>query len=1448
MKHDDNKIDCKLQEALFEASFLYITKFNRGDKMANSKNNNPVLFDLYDQATHIAENRIVYDGCIDMGGLPDSYIGVTVTDSNNNRLVEITDGKAPEQGEFSIDYKHGWLYVDPTTYYKQTLTLDFYSRGIELTPASRIYTIDANGCIDLNKTLQTYIDEVNGHCKFEIADEFENLESGDSFNTMFGKLARWYEVYKAHISATSDRHKAADIDYSEDMTAEEKIDSIVETANEHKTAAVLDHPDGSVTTAKIANNAVNVIKRDINVYAVDLDKKGDGNNILYITIDGITDYAQLTGKTIGVDTKAYQCTWETPQAVYLNVNGLGAKNIFRSLPCNYADYDTQQYQTNLFTQYEIGRSNVLLLTYDSSSFILSNPPVPPKATKAITASTTDDGSYVTPKKVADFVNTKADKVTNGGFIAGSNASNGIGGVAIGDGAATDTGVAIGKSAASTDGGIAIGKDAVSQGSGGAVGYNAHETEGGGAVGRDSGTNMGGAIGYGAVSTGGGAVGNSARSTTGGAVGESASTNAGGAVGNGSSSESGGAVGENAITDTGGAIGKDAVSGNGFSGGKSAKVAANADDTYIDAIQLGTGTNDTPKTMQVYNKRIVEADGSLTDVGDLTKLSTSVKTNIVNAINSVINIEFFNPNAYRIIFNNITKIGDKRYKADVTLSGAYLKYKLWDTTYEGMNRTYKNFSFSVDNTERCGLWLDIDMLGQRNETCQLFGWELEGSDSSSITIGHLDNGQYLQFHLCDFEIIDGDTDNPIDVIYNGYDHSVIGIFEIIGGYLDSKAAKTDVGNISDLIYTAPNIVSAINSINTQSIKILAGDGQNDETAENCLGIPVQWHGTITNLNNESLVTIGQHTIKFNVPTCSGAPNDLIDGEYKGIIETFTWHYTSSANDSDVYFNECKQILTIVKQNSDLGYGTWERYYYGVNNEDMAFTEWVNLVNMIDAKADKTTVANEIKDTNKYGLKVGDILNGDYIGFSARDLQYIHDKLLSEKTSIAEPIVDENGDLTFSYNSGSISPVYSYDLSIDSAFNEDEQIFVKPDAYISLSDATYDSSKKAWYSGGTLQFVNCLPQTGAIVKLTIPASYDSTFEITSGDCSVYPSSSISHTQYILCSAENPTGDLSLSINLGNWVWFSAIEIYSVSGMGFTVSSGQITVNRGDSAGLINALKFAPSGSTIYIPDEIYNVGCCDNTSYTGILHITADNITIEGESRENTIITGYYDEDFSVVNSVIRVDAKYVTLKNFTVISQNISRIDEIYGQAPAVADYGTDTVWKNVAIIGGQDTLVTGSGSQYFSNCLIEGTVDFVCGGDTEKLTCFSECTLLLKGRSSGNVICAPQGNILFESCTIDDNGNYEFESQNGKYSLARAWGQDSAVRYYNTKFNILPNAEAPYTSMSTDVTFTDYGDTGGVDALGNTIENYHTPADSSLLTNKSIWFEDWNDVLSRATN
>lgn len=111
-------------------------------------------------------------------------------------------------------------------------------------------------------------------------------------------------------------------------------------------------------------------------------------------------------------------------------------------------------------------------------------------------------------------------------------------------------------------------------------------------------------------SGGGAIGvNATTDTYGGSVGYRAESKNGGAVGSGSITENGGSVGNNARTANGGAIGYDTRTSDGVAAGASAKTLDNSGNP-IDAIQLGTGTNNTPKTFQAYGYRIMSADGTI----------------------------------------------------------------------------------------------------------------------------------------------------------------------------------------------------------------------------------------------------------------------------------------------------------------------------------------------------------------------------------------------------------------------------------------------------------------------------------------------------------------------------------------------------------------------------------------------------------------------------------------------------------------------------------------------------------------------------------------------------------------------------------------------------------------------------------------------------------------------
>ena len=141
------------------------------------------------------------------------------------------------------------------------------------------------------------------------------------------------------------------------------------------------------------------------VYPIDINKRGSGNNILYITVPGVESYDDMDGKSVALNTGIYCVQWTKPQTVYININGLGNKALYRPLPTNHsADYDNRQYNTAKYVDGEISRHQTLIVSFrkDDSGVTatLINPASAPRATKEIAEDSRDDVSYVTPKSVA----------------------------------------------------------------------------------------------------------------------------------------------------------------------------------------------------------------------------------------------------------------------------------------------------------------------------------------------------------------------------------------------------------------------------------------------------------------------------------------------------------------------------------------------------------------------------------------------------------------------------------------------------------------------------------------------------------------------------------------------------------------------------------------------------------------------------------------------------------------------------------------------------------------------------------------------------------------------------------------------------------------------------------------------------------------------------------------
>ncbi|MES2775129.1 MAG: pectinesterase family protein [Bacteroidota bacterium] len=159
-------------------------------------------------------------------------------------------------------------------------------------------------------------------------------------------------------------------------------------------------------------------------------------------------------------------------------------------------------------------------------------------------------------------------------------------------------------------------------------------------------------------------------------------------------------------------------------------------------------------------------------------------------------------------------------------------------------------------------------------------------------------------------------------------------------------------------------------------------------------------------------------------------------------------------------------------------------------------------------------------------------------------------------------------------------------------------------------------------------------------------------------------------------------------------------------------------------VNAIRaYSPEHNTIYIKNGVYNEKVNVPAWVT--------NISFVGESRENTIISyndysGKFISSDTVVNkqkfTTFTTYTMYVAGNDVTIENLTIRNTAGRVGQAVALHVDGDRFVIKNCNLLGNQDTLLTANDDarQYYLNCYIEGTTDFIFGNAT---AIFQDCTI-----------------------------------------------------------------------------------------------------------------------------
>lgn len=249
----------------------------------------------------------------------------------------------------------------------------------------------------------------------------------------------------------------------------------------------------------------------------------------------------------------------------------------------------------------------------------------------------------------------------------------------------------------------------------------------------------------------------------------------------------------------------------------------------------------------------------------------------------------------------------------------------------------------------------------------------------------------------------------------------------------------------------------------------------------------------------------------------------------------------------------------------------------------------------------------------------------------------------------------------------------------------------------------------------------------------------------------------------------------------------------------------------------------------------------------------NIALVGESKENTIITNddYSGKDFP--NKDFTGNANYSTYTSYTVLMQGndcsaenltIRNTAGRVGQAVALMIEADRCVVKNCDILGNQDTLyLAKDGRNYFQDCYIEGTTDFIFG---EATVVFEKCTI--KSLQNSYVTAASTtkeqafGFVFFNCKLIAADGV-------DKVYLGRPWRPFAKTVFIHTELDAQIRAEgwdpwkgdAMFPDKDKTVYYAEYQNSGAGSAISGRVKWAHQlkSAEAKKYTLKNI-FRDWN--------
>ncbi len=181
---------------------------------------------------------------------------------------------------------------------------------------------------------------------------------------------------------------------------------------------------------------------------------------------------------------------------------------------------------------------------------------------------------------------------------------------------------------------------------------------------------------------------------------------------------------------------------------------------------------------------------------------------------------------------------------------------------------------------------------------------------------------------------------------------------------------------------------------------------------------------------------------------------------------------------------------------------------------------------------------------------------------------------------------------------------------------------------------------------------------------------------------------------------------------------------------------------------------------------------------LLDSTKDFVTLTGADKFNTILT-YNDHTGKLSPKGDTINTR--TSWSFKILADNFSASNITFqndagfsaGQAVAVESDGDKAMFTNCRFIGNQDVLFTNNekSRQYYQQCYIEGTTDFIFGSAT---VWFEQCHIHSKKNSHVTAASTPpdkKWGYVFNDCVLTGDTSLH------NVSLGRPWRPYAAVVY-----------------------------------------------------------------------